>query len=493
MSKKILILSANFDLYNAILRANGNDAYQAVDIRDDVALFEHLRVDPHLVAAIIFSLATNVEILKMANDYIQSSQLCLPMVAEIAGLDDDHAMLEQNISTFANAFIQLPLDHENVLDVLGQVENYKKEQLKLNGILDWCDGACDTVVKLQQSIIKAAKSDLPIVIEGAAGAPKTMVALSIARLSKRFRKPLCIVDCLTFGDELDQEVFGHSGHHGSIWKADKGIIFLNNISFLTKEFQQNLYRLLSAGEVYSHRLNTYIRLDVQVILTSEVDLIEEVKMGRLREDLYYRLNVSPIILSKLTSNSDDIPVLAQQFANVLSQKLYRHPAIITEAAIAALNNYCWPGGHLQFENVLKWAVVQSGGDAITIEHLSSLGIRRTHNNVPLTAPLVIEHTCNENEDFLTGSKQNEPFDEVIYSDQSFGLNETVSDSLAMLTEEGEIRPLDRVEEELIRYALVFYKGRMSHVAKQLGIGRSTLYRKLKAYEIDPICPLDLAS
>lgn len=493
MSKKILILSANFDLYNAILRANGNDAYQAVNIQDDVALFEHLRVDPHLVIAIIFSLATNVKILKMANNFIQSAQLCLPMVAEIAGLDDDHALLDQNISTFANAIIPLPLDPAKVWDVLGQIENYKKAQLKLNGILDWCDGTCDTVVKLQQSIIKAAKSDLPIVIEGAAGAPKTMVALSIAKLSKRFRKPIFIVDCLALGDELDHEIFGHSGHHGSIWKADKGVIFLNNIRSLTTEFQQNLYHLLSEGEAYSYKLKAYVRLDVRVILTSEMDLIDEVKMGRLREDLYYRLNVSPIVLSKLTSNSDDIPVLAQQFANVLSQKLYQRPAMITEAAISAFNNYCWPGGHLQFENVLKWAVVQSGGDAITIEHLSSLGMRKTHNNVPLTAPLVIEHTCNENEDLLTGSKQNEPFDEVTYSDQSFGLSETVSDSLAILTEEGEIRPLDRVEEELIRYALVFYKGRMSHVAKQLGIGRSTLYRKLKAYEIDPICPLDLAS
>jgi DNA-binding NtrC family response regulator len=223
-------------------------------------------------------------------------------------------------------------------------------------------------------------------------------------------------------------------------------------------------------------------------------LIEEVKKNRLREDLYYRLHVFPIMVPALSSHLQDIESYVYQLAASYSRLLFQNSGLIDHQALRLLTDYDWPGNQRQLKRVLLNAVVLSGDGHIKVQHLPQLAAQ-----IFGTGYLASAH---EAEDYgLVRADTIELDHSQMIEDvpQNTRFN-TLSEpgpvdlrSVPVLDSRGEIRPLSQVEEELIRFAISFYNGRMTHVARQLGIGRSTLYRKLKDYDIDPNKPIDIAS
>jgi DNA-binding NtrC family response regulator len=234
------------------------------------------------------------------------------------------------------------------------------------------------------------------------------------------------------------------------------------------------------------------KVNVRLISATNKNLIEEVKEGRFREDLYYRLNVFPITIPALRRRKEDIPHLARVFAERFSaeQKL-PNPVGLDASALALLTAYDWPGNIRQLENAVFRAVVLSQGSELS------------DSDFPQIALQLPEFSNGDDGDDIIRSTSGSSLKLAAYSPppaaESHAVIEEPSDIsttiyrggnlISSTDDSGNIRKLAEIEEELIRFALRFYRGQMSQVARKLGIGRSTLYRKLKDYGIDPDDPL----
>ncbi len=235
---------------------------------------------------------------------------------------------------------------------------------------------------------------------------------------------------------------------------------------------------------------------MRLISATNKDLIEEVRAGRFREDLYYRLNVFPITIPALRRRKEDIPHLARVFTERFSaeQKLER-PLHVGAGAMALLTSYDWPGNIRQLENAVFRAVVLAEGPDLTEKDFPQIAAQVPDYQSPellATAVAPVEDGDSQDDaeqrsmsDMLRAARA-----EAARSMQMFSGPENV---IVSTDDSGDVRKLADVEEELIRFALKFYRGQMSQVARKLGIGRSTLYRKLKDYGIDPDDPLKEAA
>ncbi len=257
--------------------------------------------------------------------------------------------------------------------------------------------------------------------------------------------------------------------------------------------QVKLLRAVQQGEIETVGANQPRKVNVRLISATNKDLIEEVREGRFREDLYYRLNVFPISIPALRKRKEDIPVLVRAFVERFSVE-QRLPAAlgISRGAMALLTAYDWPGNIRQLENVIFRAVVLAEGPELTVRDFPQIATQ-------IPGFVVTEGgSLNLGETVMVPPM---PVDAnqlpAVYPD--FGAPDTAAlrtaaaemrsvNAIVTVDEGGDVRKLADVEEELIRFALKYYRGQMSQVARKLGIGRSTLYRKLKDYGIDPDNP-----
>ena len=356
---------------------------------------------------------------------------------------------------------------------------------------------------------RASQSDIPVVLEGESGVGKEMVARAIQAGSDRVHKPFVTVNCGAIPNNLVESIlFGHEKgaftgatekHAGKFAEADGGTLFLDEIGDLPLEVQVKLLRAIQHGEIETVGARRTQKVDVRLISATNKDLIAAVKNGEFREDLYYRLNVFPITIPALRRRKEDIPVLSRTFSErfAAGQKLETVPEI-TPAAMALLTAFDWPGNIRQLENSIFRAVVLTEGNNLDVGDFPQIAAQIpgyissdgesifTGNRDVLQVPsMSVNHMPLVFPDFAgTGAdemRHHEPRPVVVH---------TVPDgSLAAVGPDGEVRTIAVVEEELIRFALRFYRGQMSEVARRLGIGRSTLYRKLKDYGIDPDDPM----
>ncbi len=220
---------------------------------------------------------------------------------------------------------------------------------------------------------------------------------------------------------------------------------------------------MQEGEVDPIGSKRPVRVDVRLISATNQNLIEQVKRGQFREDLFYRLNVFPIGIPPLRSRREDIPDLARRFCARFAAEEGRNIRGVAAEALSLLSTYDWPGNVRQLENALFRAVVLAEGDELTVaefpqiaNHVAGFDVRVP----PLPAPLAADA----------------PREREI-------LRVEVRDPnvLRLLGQNGEMRKLEDMEAETIRFALQHYRGQMSEIARRLGIGRSTLYRKMKEY------------
>lgn len=339
---------------------------------------------------------------------------------------------------------------------------------------------------------RAAQSTIPVMLEGEAGVGKELIARAIHVASDRSSRPFVGVNCNAISPaQIEEVLFGSDGLTGKLSEAEGGTLFIEEISELPPAGQMRLLELVQSGEVHLAGLQRPLKANVRLILATNKDLIEEVKSGRFREDLYYRLNVFPITIASLRRRKEDIPHLIRAFVErfSLEQRLPRS-LHVEPSALALLTSFDWPGNTRQLENAIFRAVVLAEGTSLW------------EADFPQIAAQMSGHRGASSADSQAAVQEQSPIARVQaslaeraaafaggQSAPSTGFGSSQSANVIVSTDEaGNVRKLAEIEEELIRFALKFYRGQMSQVARKLGIGRSTLYRKLKDYGIDPDDP-----
>jgi DNA-binding NtrC family response regulator len=334
---------------------------------------------------------------------------------------------------------------------------------------------------------KAATSNIPVLVSGESGVGKELIARAIHGSGERRAKPFIAVNCGAMPENLVESIlFGHEKgsftgaterHVGKFVEASGGTLFLDEVGELPAAAQVKLLRAIQEGEVEPVGARKLVKVDVRIVSATNRDLIADVKAGRFREDLFYRLHVFPITVPPLRERPADIPALARHFLAGFAAEEGKRIRLITPEALRVLATFPWPGNIRQLENTLFRAVVLAEGDTIGLAEFPQISALVAtqgpdHGGTPDHAgePLV--------PDFDQPVELPAPF-----ADHPGALAASppaAADALALLDAAGEVRPLEELEAELIRYAITHYRGQMSEVARRLQIGRSTLYRKLEA-------------
>jgi len=233
--------------------------------------------------------------------------------------------------------------------------------------------------QLLEQIERAAPTKATVLIQGESGTGKELVGREIHRRSSRAQMAFVQVNCAAIPEELiESELFGHEkgSFTGAVRKqtgkfvaADGGTIFLDEIGDMSLRTQAKVLRVLQEGEVEPVGSAMVAKVDVRVIAATNKDLVEEIRAGRFREDLYYRLNVIPIRTPPLRERRDDIPVLAQHFAALFAQEHNKHPKKFTPAALRALQDAQWRGNVRELRNMIERLVIMVPSDTIDVTDL----------------------------------------------------------------------------------------------------------------------------
>jgi len=329
---------------------------------------------------------------------------------------------------------------------------------------------------------KAASSSIPVLIEGESGVGKELFARAIHGSGERKSKPFVAVNCGAIPDNLVESIlFGHEKgaftgaterHTGKFVEASGGTLFLDEVSELPLAAQVKLLRALQEGAVEAVGGRKPVKVDVRIISATNRRLLDRVKGGQFREDLFYRLHVLPVTIPPLRARREDIPHLLRHFLARFGAEENRTITGITGEAMAHLAQLDWPGNIRQLENAVYRAVVMSDGDQLGLADF----------------PLVQAHmpsTADVHSEPLIVSPAIQPAAPGVVSGNEIPVSPLPANgSLSMLTVAAEVRPLEEMENEIIRFAISHYRGQMSEVARRLKIGRSTLYRKLDEASAD---------
>lgn len=242
-------------------------------------------------------------------------------------------------------------------------------------------GRSEPVQRLKRQIAKVAPSDATVLIHGESGTGKELVATALHELSDRRRGPLVKVNCGAMQDTLlESELFGHEKgaftdasrrRIGRFELAEGGTLFLDEIGDVSPAMQVKLLRVLQERTFERVGGERSIRCDVRVVTATNKDLAAEVKAGRFREDLYYRLNIIPLTVPPLRDRATDIPELALHFLKRAATKSRLPIPAVSASAMAALSAYRWPGNVRELENVMEQAVVLADGPEIAVADLSA--------------------------------------------------------------------------------------------------------------------------
>jgi DNA-binding NtrC family response regulator len=340
----------------------------------------------------------------------------------------------------------------------------------------------ETMAAVLRTAQKAAASSIPVLIEGESGVGKELFARAIHGSGERKSKPFVAVNCGAIPDNLVESIlFGHEKgaftgaterHTGKFVEASGGTLFLDEISELPLAAQVKLLRALQEGAVEAVGGRKPVKVDVRIVSATNRKLLDRVKGGHFREDLFYRLHVLPVTIPPLRARREDIPHLLRHFLARFGAEENRTITGITGEAMAHLSQLDWPGNIRQLENAVYRAVVMSDGDQLG---LADFPLVQAH--APSTAdvhsePLIVSPAIQPAAPGA-GSGIDTPISPL-----------SANGSLSMLTAAGEVRPLEEMENEIIRFAISHYRGQMSEVARRLKIGRSTLYRKLDEASAD---------
>lgn len=248
---------------------------------------------------------------------------------------------------------------------------YLQDEIKVEYNHEMIIGQSDGLKYVLYKIEQIADSNTTVLVLGETGTGKELVARAVHALSSRHKRALVKVNCATLPANLiESELFGHekgaftgsqSRHLGRFEVADGATLFLDEIGELPLDLQAKLLRVLQDGEFERLGSSQTIKVDVRIISATNRNLEEEVRQGRFREDLWYRLNIFPITMPPLRDRLDDIPLLVDFYVNKIAKRMGKTIETISETVMAALQGYHWPGNVRELENVLERAVINSSG------------------------------------------------------------------------------------------------------------------------------------
>jgi DNA-binding NtrC family response regulator len=327
---------------------------------------------------------------------------------------------------------------------------------------------------------RAAQSNIPILIEGESGVGKELIARAIQGSSDRAGKPFVTVNCGAIPENLVESIlFGHEKgsftgatekHLGKFQEAHGGTLFLDEIGELRLDMQVKLLRALQHGDIDPVGSKRSVKVDVRIISATNRNLAERTRDGQFREDLYYRLNVFPIYVPALRQRREDIAELTRHFVTRFSAEENKAICGLSEEANALIRNFDWPGNVRQLENTIFRAVVLCDGDVLDVCDFPQIAAAAGMEIRP--------RSVNSVHEIVQMVQTNGGGHEAAPSQDLF--------ALAAVNDAGHMRRLDDIEAQVIRMAIDHYDGHMSEVARRLGIGRSTLYRKLKEFGLEHV-------
>ncbi|MFZ5720562.1 MAG: sigma-54-dependent transcriptional regulator [Pseudomonadota bacterium] len=316
---------------------------------------------------------------------------------------------------------------------------------------------------------RAAKSSIPILITGESGVGKEVIARAVHGSSDRAGKPFVAVNCGAIPENLVESIlFGHEKgsftgatdkHLGKFQEANGGTLFLDEVGELPLDMQVKLLRALQESEIDPVGSKRSIKVDVRIVSATNRDLSQAVAEGRFREDLFYRLNVFPVEAPSLRDRKEDVPALVDHFIRRFNVEEGKSVVGASAETLACLTAFDWPGNVRQLENAVYRAIVLADApylqphDFPAISGIAAPPPEAVTDSAPAPAPAATE-----------GSPVDAP--------------------VRILDGRGHLRTLEEIERDLIQLAIEVYAGHMSEVARRLGIGRSTLYRKVREQGLD---------
>ncbi|MBP0617422.1 sigma-54-dependent transcriptional regulator [Jiella mangrovi] len=428
---------------------------------------------------------------------MRRNHLDVPVVVQTAKGSIDTVVEAMRAGAFD--FVVKPVSPERLRETLANALRIHAAARPKRGVSTLSpDGASPAMRPVLQVAARAARSTIPILIEGETGVGKEWLARAIRAAGNRASKPFVPVNCGALPSDLVESIlFGHAKgaftdatdeHRGKFAEADGGTLFLDEIGELAPAAQVKLLRVLQEGEIDPVGARMPARVDVRIISATNRSLHQAVAAGRFREDLYYRLNAVEIAMPPLRQRRPELRGLVEQFlARVAKLEEGSKVSAIGEDALDLIMAYDWPGNIRQLENSLHRAVVLSENETLGAEDFSQIRalmaagsgeVRRSEPGAGNGGARTIEAPLRPFEQSATnaaggpeGGRQ--PGRRDLHSGPDFPLR----------GQDGQIRRMVDVEADLIRMALTQYDGRMSEIARRLGIGRSTLYRKMREYKI----------
>jgi DNA-binding NtrC family response regulator len=489
MGKTILIVDddpAQRRLLQAAVERQGFHTRTAEDGRAAIAAVENFQDIDLVLLDLVMPGITGIEALRE----IRTRRADLPGIVLTASGGIDTVV--QAMQAGASDFFVKPASPErilvsirNALDMTTLKTEVSRLRKKAAGAMTFDDmvaaaASMRPVVRMGQ---RAAASSIPVLITGESGVGKELLARAIQGSSDRSGRAFVTVNCGAIPENLVESIlFGHvkgaftgavDNHAGKFVEANGGTLFLDEVGELPLDMQVKLLRVLQEGEVDPVGAKRPVKVDVRIISATNKDLAKLVAEGRFREDLYYRLNVFPIEAPPLRERREDIPALVERFIARFNAEEGRAVRGCAPDTAAMLDAFDWPGNVRQLENAVFRAVILSDGDVLRPEDFPQIsGLKAAAAPLPEVAPAPAPAPQPANDTLAIAAP-------------------TLSASIAqtpvpVFDEGGHVRALEAVERDLIELALAHYAGHMSEIARRLGIGRSTLYRKLREFGLNEV-------
>jgi two-component system response regulator HydG len=425
--------------------------YKVTPATDGAQAVEAIKEQPYDLALLDVRMATmdGIEALKRIKAYNPA------IPALIMTAYSSVASAKEALKAGAYDYLTKPLDMdelrltlERALDhVRLETENRAlKQRVRADAGMGRLIGASKALKELSEMIAMVAPTEATVLITGESGTGKELVAKATHSLSARASGPLVTVNCAALSETLlESELFGHEKgaftgadkmREGRFMAAHKGSIFLDEIGEIPMSVQAKLLRAIQEREIQRVGGDKPLNVDVRILAATNRDLKVEVAAGKFREDLYYRLHVVSLLVPPLRERREDVPLLAQHFLERFATKNRKNIKGFTPQAMDCLLRYDWPGNVRELENAVERAVILAHGDYLTEQELPLHFARE----VAPAAPRLAQNPA--------------------------GL---------------EGRLLDEIEQEAILATLASTQGNKSEAARQLGVTRATLHKKLKKY------------
>ena len=454
MSKAILVVDDEKDIRTSLTGILEDEGYQVDTAASGSEALEKAREDmPDLVLLDIWMPGID------GLETLEKLKILLPYVTVI--MISGHGTIETAVRATklgAYDFIEKPLSLDKVLIAVSNALRMKdlrieNDELKrVAGNEHELIGGTAVMEALRGQIVRVSPTNASVLVSGANGTGKELVARSIHYYSQRHDKAFVAINCAAIPEELiESELFGHekgaftgalAQKKGKFDLADGGTLFLDEIGDMSLKTQAKVLRIIQERCFERVGGTRLVTVDVRIIAATNKDLDEEIRLGRFREDLYYRLNVVPFRVPALRDRTDDIPLMVQHFVNMFYRKEGREPKHFLPEALDILKHYHWPGNVRELRNIIERILIMVPGRTITCDDIPDL--REGHIESRIPCP-------------------------------------TLEGALALSTLR-EAR--EEFEREFIIQRLEENDWNISRTAEIIELERSNLHRKIKSYGID---------